>query len=500
MKLRTVLLGLAALFVAVNAAYFSVLGLSKLFAGASMSVIIMASSLELAKLIAASFLYNYWKQINKILRTYLFIGVFVLIVITSAGIYGFLTSAYQTTSDQLTMLDKRIELVETKKDRYQVQYNEYSVEKKSLQETITELTKGLSNNVIQYRDKESGEIITTTSSNTRRVLTTQLNENKEQRNKISEKMESLSDSITSLDIQAMEIRSTDEVAGEVGPLKYLANITGKPMDTIVNWFALFIIFVFDPLAVTLIVAFNVAMKVDKGIVDKEEVIRKRKIYGEEDDEWDGFFEEPLSYEEKEKIRKGKQEGDKIVKKYNDRLAWERFFDEDGEPNEALKEAKKRYDEKLKQKRHIIDIMQADEKDGLYDNEDSGSWEKDGKVEINHTTKEIRLNDGEILEIGIESDINEIELVDEEIIVPEDLNKDGEITPEEQREFYNTTGWKNAYQNRPYYHHPWFDWKIIERWKNDPSAVAYWKQYRGGTQQQLDDIVNRYPTDFSKKTY
>jgi len=85
---------------------------------------------------------------------------FVLMMITSAGIYGFLTSAYQKTSDQLGMLEKKIELVEAKKDRYQTQYDEYSAEKNQLQETIIELSKGLSNNVIQYKDKETGKIIT----------------------------------------------------------------------------------------------------------------------------------------------------------------------------------------------------------------------------------------------------------------------------------------------------------------------------------------------------
>lgn len=537
MKLRTILLGLAALFVAFNAAYFSVLGLSKLFAGAALSVIIMASSLELAKIITASFLYNYWNQMNKILRTYLMVGVFVLITITSAGIYGFLTSAYQTTADQLGMLDKKIELVEAKKERFEFQYNEYAVEKKSLQQTITELSKGLSNNVIQYKDRETGEIITTTSSATRKVLTSQLNDNKEQRDKISVKMEVLSDSITSLDLRALEIRSTDEVAGEVGPLKYLAKITGQPMDTIVNWFALFIIFVFDPLAVTLIVAFNVAMKVDKGIEDKDEIDTEHyKVYGEEEeeDEWDGFFDAPKSYEEKEKIRKAKEEGDKIVKKYEDGKAWKRLFgDEDIEPNDDLKEAARKFEEfldehkKEEQEQHIVDIIEADEKDELYDTTSSVDWDslEDSNLDIPLTQTDI-INDSN----GVKDDftcyeihrpnipdggcsvqckecadkeeketINDIEVVDEEIIVPVDLNQDGIITPDEQRVYYETVGWKSSYQNKPYYHHPWFNWDIADRWINDPQAVDFWKHYRGGSQSVLDQL-KKYPTDFSKKSY
>jgi len=482
MKLRTILLGLAALFVAINAAYFSVLGLSKLFAGSSTAVIVMASSLELAKLITASFLYNYWDRINKALRVYLMIGVFVLITITSAGIYGFLTSAYQTTSDQLTMLDKRVELVETKKDRYEVQYNELSMEKSSLQETIIELSKGLSNNVIQYKDKESGQIITTTSSRTRKVLTSQLNDNKEQRDKISVKMEVLSDSITSLDLQALEIRSTDEVAGEVGPLKYLSKMTGKPMDTIVNWFALFIIFVFDPLAVTLIVAFNVAMKVDKGIKTKEEVENSRTMYGESEKEWDGIGESPKTKEEIEKEKNSIEDSKKLVKKVEDGKAWDRLFgEEEVEPNDDLKKAARNFEkflddireeEKIEQEKHLEEIVKLDQENGLYD-------------ESQVKTDEV--------------DINDIELVDEEHIHPMDVNKDNVITPDEQRNHYEISGWKNSYQNKPFYFHPWFNWEIPSRWINNPEAVQYWKRYRAGTQTQLDKY-KKYPTDFENKSY
>jgi hypothetical protein len=76
------------------------------------------------------------------------------------------------------------------------------------------------------------------------------------------------------------VQSGNELAAEVGPLKYMAEITGKPMSTIVNWFALLIIFVFDPLAVSLVIAFNTAMKIDKGEDDKKKVVQKRELYGE----------------------------------------------------------------------------------------------------------------------------------------------------------------------------------------------------------------------------
>jgi hypothetical protein len=69
-------------------------------------------------------------------------------------------------------------------------------------------------------------------------------------------MESLNDSITKLDLQVLDMESNNEVAAEVGPLRYLSKITGKSMDVIVNWFTLLIVFVFDPLAVAMVISIN----------------------------------------------------------------------------------------------------------------------------------------------------------------------------------------------------------------------------------------------------
>ena len=350
MKLRTALLGLSALFIASAAAFFSVTGLSKLFAGASTAVILMASSLEFGKLIAASFLYAYWDKVNKVLRTYLLLGVCVLILITSAGIYGFLTSAYQTTADQLGVLDKQVELVDLKKGRFQEQLDGYNSEKIQLSQTISELSKGLSNNVITYTDK-NGNLVTTTSSSTRRALEAQLKDAKSQRDIVSKKIETLSDSITKLDLSVLDIQQGSDVAAEVGPLKYMAEITGKPMATIVNWFALLIIFVFDPLAVTLVIAFNTALKVDKGEDGKKKVIQKRKLYGEEpdksDDEirkeselWDNTLQDGLENDEWDEDHALDQVLNDMVE-----LSDEERMEEMGEPLVRASFEKKKFDGK-----------------------------------------------------------------------------------------------------------------------------------------------------------
>jgi hypothetical protein len=89
------LVAFSALSVSASAAFYSVFGLSKLFAGASTEVIIMAGSLEIAKLVTASLLYQYWDTINKALKYYLSLAVIILIIITSMGIYGFLSAAYK---------------------------------------------------------------------------------------------------------------------------------------------------------------------------------------------------------------------------------------------------------------------------------------------------------------------------------------------------------------------------------------------------------------------
>tara|TARA_B100001094_G_scaffold332094_1_gene402748 strand:+ start:3183 stop:4148 length:966 start_codon:yes stop_codon:yes gene_type:complete len=249
-------IALSALSVSASAAFYSVFGLSKLFAGASTEVIIMAGSLEAAKLVIASLLYQYWSEINKLLRAYLLIATITLITITSGGIYGFLSGAYQETATQSEFLEKEVSLIQKKKERFETQ----SVQ---LREIITTTTTSLSNpTMIQYVDKESGQLITTTSSRVRNMLQDELKVSKTQ-------LAAVNDSITKLDLAILSQQINNEAARELGPLKYMAELTDQSMDKIVNWFMILIIFVFDPLAIALVVAANVAFN---KIKPKEKVI------------------------------------------------------------------------------------------------------------------------------------------------------------------------------------------------------------------------------------
>tara|TARA_R110000744_G_scaffold151931_3_gene265651 strand:+ start:1662 stop:2597 length:936 start_codon:yes stop_codon:yes gene_type:complete len=252
------LIAISALSVSASAAFYSVYGLSKLFAGASTQIIIMAGALEVSKLIVASLLYQYWESLNKFLRTYFVVATFILMIITSGGIYGFLSGAYQETANQSEFLDRKVELIKSKQYRFEEQRVE-------LKESIATWETALTNpTTIQYVDKKSGQLVTTTSSRQRKLLEGKLEEAKRDYN-------SVTDSITKFDIQILDKQIGNESARELGPLKYIAELSGKSMDKIVNWFMLLIVFVFDPLAIAMVVAANFAFSREENVDELKDI-------------------------------------------------------------------------------------------------------------------------------------------------------------------------------------------------------------------------------------
>ena len=319
------LIATSALSVSASAAFYSVSGLSKLFAGATLAVIIMATSLEVAKLVIASLLYQYRKTIPRLLKYYLTIAAVVLVLITSMGIYGFLSAAYQETANKAGNIDAQIALVETKRDNVRDQLTVYNAEKSTINGAISELRAGLSNNVIQYKDKETGQIITTTSSSTRRALEKQLDQAIVRQTEINFKVDELNEQLFVYETKIVEIQTGTDLAGELGPLKYLSGLTGIPMDRIINYLLLTIIFVFDPLAIALVIAANFSF-------EKLRLKTRDNIYGEkvvvDTTEDNGYWTEEEMQDFNEQFN------------VDDALPDE---DEDP-PNEELKEAAKRYKE------------------------------------------------------------------------------------------------------------------------------------------------------------
>ena len=271
-KAFPLIIAFSALAVSASAAFYSVSGLSKLFAGAAFAVIIMAASLEVAKLVIASLLYQYRKTLPRLLKYYLSIACFILILITSMGIYGFLSAAYQETAAKAGNVDAQIALIEIKRDNIKEQLAIYTEEKSSINNAVSDLRSGLSNNVIQYTDT-LGNILTTTSSSTRRALEKQLDQAIGRQTEINSKVDDLNQQLFNYETEIVEVTNNANITGELGPLKYLSGLTGLPMDKIINYLLLTIIFVFDPLAIALVIAANFAF-------EQLRIKTKKNVYGE----------------------------------------------------------------------------------------------------------------------------------------------------------------------------------------------------------------------------
>ena len=287
------IIALSALSVSASAAVYSVTGLSMLFAGASTAVIIMAASLEVSKLVIASLLYQYWDKLNKILRTYLTIAAAILILITSAGIYGYLSSAYQKTADQTSIVDSKIASLESKKKLFEETRDNILKEKQSiasLQGTLSQ------SSTTQYTDKNGNLVVRSNNAAIRNIESAS-----KSNERLSAKIDVVNDSIFSIESKILAIKTSSTADSELGPLKYLSALTGVSMDRIINWYILVIIFVFDPLAISLVIAANFAFaqltkrkeipleeKVDdmrKAVNvydDLEDEIKQYEIYKEQD--------------------------------------------------------------------------------------------------------------------------------------------------------------------------------------------------------------------------
>ena len=217
-------LGISALFIAGCAAFFSVFGIAKLFSGAFLSVVIMASSLEIGKLVTASFLYRYWDKINLLQKIYMAAATIMLIFITSAGIFGYLSNAYQGATvefeKQTTALLFKEEQVEQLEEDKQFLINELDQQVQSLPDNYITAKRKL-------REDYNPQIL------------------------------SINSELLDLKKDVGELKTNlVETGVDVGPAVYLARTFNTDIDTVVKFFIFILIFVFDPLAVMLVVAYN----------------------------------------------------------------------------------------------------------------------------------------------------------------------------------------------------------------------------------------------------
>ena len=237
--------GLSALIIAGCAAFFSVTGIALLFSGATLSVAIMAGSLELGKLVAASYLHRMWDKINWLFRIYFTSAVVILVFITSMGIFGFLSNAYQKTSLAVQNVDSQVNILD-------VQRAGLTNDISRFQNRIDVLTNQRSSQESRYDSLVAGE----NWVNARRTFELIESADTEIRglnNQITESRQQLND----LNIEILTIQTDNiDLAREIGGFKFIAEAFDVPIDTAVKWFIIMLIFVFDPLAVSLVIAWN----------------------------------------------------------------------------------------------------------------------------------------------------------------------------------------------------------------------------------------------------
>jgi len=272
------LFGLLTLFVALAisavAAYYSIVGLMAIFAGATTAIAIMGIVLEIGKLICASWTFTNWKSCPVIMKSYFILAVVVLMLITSLGIFGFLSRAHITQSSPTALISERIERIDLKIDQRQTQISRYQGRLDTLDQALQRyielgaVSKGL---------RKIGEMDNETS-----LLKTRI--------------EGLENEIDGFSDEKYELKTELNLAEvEVGPIRYVASmlyddVSESQLEEAVRWIIVLLIFVFDPLAVVLVIAANISLRdyrkerkmatktvtvmpdlSDKEIIDKENV-------------------------------------------------------------------------------------------------------------------------------------------------------------------------------------------------------------------------------------
>ena len=260
-----------------TAAYYSVVGLSVVFIGVATPVIIMGSFLEISKIAIATYLHDKWKETYGALKIYMTIALVTLSLITSLGIYGLLSTGFQGNIAKLEINEKKIKNIEVKKERFVQIKDELTKEKTILDGDITKLRDGLSTNTTtQSVDRRTGQVITRANNANRQSFENQLKEAQVRRDDISKRIDGMNDSITKLEVQVLDLESVEISGSELGAIKYVSELLDWDIKKTANLFILILIFVFDPLAITLVIATNQAFtsKKKKNI---EQEIEETKI-------------------------------------------------------------------------------------------------------------------------------------------------------------------------------------------------------------------------------
>ncbi len=474
-----VLVGLSAILIAGCAAYFSVTGLGVLFAGASISVMVMAGSLELAKLVAATYLKQEWDSLKGFNKWYLTISVGTLMLITSAGIFGYLSNAFQQQNLGLQKIERDIAVYQTQITKNDGEIARYTTQLTNQQNIRNSQEANLSKQI--DKDKSTARVSQMIRSADKEITS------------ISKRIDELTkqNNVALDSINAIK-NANINLEREVGGFRFVAEAFNVPLNTVVKFFIFIIVIVFDPLAVALIIAFNgllMKRKEEDDLLDWDTTLgdgldddyKEYEVYGDkqrqkdaltkmmENDQELGLYDEPF---DNPLIKENETP---IILSENDKKTFFDNIENPPPPNEKLIEAATQYNEDIKKNEIDSNTTNVEEGEVTLTDEEKKALEPEITDEIlmnlqtDYSPRPIDL-DGDGTIDGIDTDGDGL------------INKVTAQHPNRAMEIKNIL---------PYYARKNFNWADRKNWINDQNAVNYWIKHIKPSQ---------YPTDFSSKSY